>query len=65
MSKATAEILSNDTVTPNELRQILRAGKSACYDAIKSGQVPSFKFGGAIHIPSAWVRSVLQLTEAA
>jgi hypothetical protein len=65
MNATTATMLANDTITPDELRQILRAGKSACYDAIASGQVPHFRFGGSIHIPSAWVRSVLQLKEAA
>jgi hypothetical protein len=59
MNKVTAAILANDTVAPDELRLIFRTGRSATYSAIKSKQVPSFLFGGSIHIPSEWVRAKL------
>ena len=65
MNKVTAAILANDTISPDELRAILRAGRTATYAALKSRQVPSFTFGGSIHIPSAWVRAKLGLVEAA
>lgn len=34
-----------DVLTVDEVREILGMGRNAAYDAIKSGQIPSFKAG--------------------
>ena len=60
MNANTATILSNDTCTPQEIRRVLRSGKSAVYDAIKSGEIPSFRIGGTIKIPTSWLAAKLQ-----
>jgi hypothetical protein len=38
---------------------------NATYNAIKSGEIPSFRFGDSIRIPTSWMKQKLGLTEAA
>ncbi len=39
-----------DILTIDDVRAILRVGKGAAYDAIKSGLVPSFRVGRQIRV---------------
>jgi hypothetical protein len=59
MNPATAAILDYDFCSPSEVRQILRTGRNATYNAIKSGDIPSFRIGGVIKVPTTWVRTKL------
>jgi hypothetical protein len=59
MNDTTAAILSYDTCSPGELRRILRSGRNSTYDAIKSGDIPSFRVGNNIKIPTSWLRAKL------
>jgi excisionase family DNA binding protein len=60
-----ATILSNPALTPAEVRQVLRAGRNATYNAIRDGSIPSFKFGGQYRVPTVWIRKQLGLPDAA
>jgi excisionase family DNA binding protein len=60
-----AKILSNPALTPQEVRQLLRSGKNATYNAIKSGEIPSFRFGDSIRIPTVWMREKLGIPQEA
>jgi excisionase family DNA binding protein len=42
-----------DLVTPDEARAFLRVGRNAIYDLIKSGALPSVRFGKLIRVPKA------------
>jgi hypothetical protein len=53
MNQATAAILDYDFCSPSEVRQIHRTGRNATYNAIKSGNIPSFRIGGVIKVRSA------------
>jgi hypothetical protein len=55
---ATA-ILASHACSPQEARQVLRSGKSAFYTAIKNGDIPSFRIGNNIKIPTSWLREKL------
>jgi hypothetical protein len=59
MNAATAAILDYDFCSPSEVRQILRTGRNATYNAIKTGDIPSFRIGGVIKVPTTWLRAKL------
>jgi excisionase family DNA binding protein len=42
-----------DLVTPDEARAFLRVGRNTVYDLIKSGALPSVRFGKLIRVPKA------------
>jgi excisionase family DNA binding protein len=42
-----------DLVTPEEARAFLRVGRNMMYDLIKSGALPSVRFGKLIRLPKA------------
>jgi hypothetical protein len=65
MNPATAAILFHDFCSPGEVRKVLRIGRNATYNAIKSGDIPSFKIGGVIKVPTSWVRTKLGITTEA
>jgi hypothetical protein len=65
MNDATAAILSYDTCSPNELRRILRSGRNSTYNAIAAGEIPSFRVGNNIKIPTSWLREKLGILDAA
>ena len=45
-------------LTVPEAAAVLRLGKSACYDAITRGQIPSVRFGRKLRVPRG---AILQL----
>ena len=66
MDPDIAALLKNPALTPKEVRRILRSGRTSTEAAIKAGAIPSFRLcpGGAIKIPTSWVRAQLGLTES-
>jgi hypothetical protein len=65
MNDATAAILFHDTCSPQELRRVLRSGRNSTYNAIAAGEIPSFRVGNNIKIPTSWLREKLGLTQEA
>jgi excisionase family DNA binding protein len=65
MNETTAAILANPACTPREVRLLLRSGKNTIYAAIKSGEIPSFRIGHSIRIPTSWLRDKLGIPPAA
>ena len=43
---------------------LLGLSRNGAYDAIREGQIPHFKIGRSIRIPSAALRAMLQIDEA-
>ena len=64
MNDATAAILSHAFCSPGEVRQVLRTGRNATYNAIKSGDIPHTKIGGVIKVPVAWLRTAAGIEPA-
>lgn len=48
-----------DVLTPAEVMQILRMGRSKFYIAIREGQIPSIRLGRKILIPKAAIQEML------
>ncbi len=44
-----------------EAGRFLGLGRSASYEAVRRGEIPSFRLGGKIRIPTAALRRLLQL----
>ena len=65
MNDTIAAILSNPALTPLEVQRVLRTGRNSTYNAIKSGEIPSFRVGNNIKIPTSWVRAKLGIREVA
>lgn len=65
MNDATAAIFAHDFCSPGEARRILRTGRNSTYNAIAAGDIPSFRVGSTIKIPTSWLREKLRLSEAA
>jgi len=65
MDDTTAAILANLACTPQEARKILRTGKNVIYAAVESGEIPSFRIGNSIRIPTSWLRDKLGIPQAA
>lgn len=63
-----AERLPDPEVTPvlkpEVARHFLHLGRSAMYDAINRGEVPSIRIGRLIVIPTAALRRMLQVDDA-
>ena len=50
-------------LTVEELAEVLGTGRTATYDAVRRGEIPSFKIGRKVVIPTAAVRRLLCLDE--
>jgi hypothetical protein len=61
MTDALAALLLNPTLTPLEVRRILRVGHNAVYESIRTGQIESFRIGGKIKCPTAPIKKMLGL----
>jgi excisionase family DNA binding protein len=48
------------TYTVEEMRQHLRMGRSAAYEAVRRGQIPSVKIGGRYFIPRVRLEAFLR-----
>jgi excisionase family DNA binding protein len=49
------------TVTVEEAAPWFKLGRSAAYEAVRRGQIPSLKFGRAVRVPVAACRVLLGL----
>lgn len=47
-------------LSPAEVARALGMGRTACYAAIASGQIPSQKIGGLIRVPTAALKAMLE-----
>jgi excisionase family DNA binding protein len=48
-------------MTVEEVAEILGTGRTATYDAVRRGEIPSIKVGRKLVIPTAAVRRLLEL----
>jgi excisionase family DNA binding protein len=53
--------MENPTMTVEALAELLGSGRTATYDAVRRGEIPSIKVGRKIVIPTAAVRRLLEL----
>lgn len=51
------------TLTVEEVAEILGFGRTATYDAVRQGTIPSIKVGRKLVVPTAAVRRLLELDE--
>lgn len=47
--------VKNDWLTVEEISRTLRVGKVTLYKMLRSGAIPSRRFGKSIRIPAAWL----------
>jgi excisionase family DNA binding protein len=61
--KASAKraLMRDLTLSVEDAAVLLSLSRNGAYDAIKEGQIPHFKIGRSIRIPSAALRSMLQI----
>ncbi len=65
MDTQIKEALAGLTVPVPVAGKALGLGKNAAYRAAKRGEIPTVKIGGAIRVPTAALRRLLQIEEAA
>ncbi|CAN5462085.1 hypothetical protein BH20ACT21_BH20ACT21_00020 [soil metagenome] len=51
-------------LTVEEVARLLRVGRTACYSAIRSGELPSIRLGRAIRVPKHALADMLKAVEA-
>jgi len=51
------------TLTVEECAAVLRIGRSAAYQAVKAGQIPSIRVGRSIRVPRHRLERLLELHE--
>jgi excisionase family DNA binding protein len=49
------------TISVEEAGELLGIGRSTAYDAVRTGEIPSIRFGRKIVVPTAAVRRMLRL----
>ena len=58
---ASLDPIDQPTLTVEEVAAILGTGRTATYDAIRRGELPSIKVGRKLVVPTAAVRRLLEL----
>jgi excisionase family DNA binding protein len=58
---ASLDPLQKPTLTVEEVAEILGTGRTATYDAVKRGEIPSIRVGRKFLIPTNAVRHLLRL----
>jgi len=53
------------TVSVDDAAVLLRLSRGHAYDAVKEGHLPSFRIGRTIRVPTAALRAMLRIGEAA
>ncbi len=62
MKDELKQTLFRETVVKVEVAgHALGLGKSAIYNAVKRGDLPVVRIGGALRVPTAWLRRTLHL----
>lgn len=59
------ELLSRLTLTVPEAALVLDVGRDAAYQAVQRGEIPVIKIGKHIRVPTAKLRQMLGIAEAA
>ena len=49
------------TLTVEQAARYLSLGRSAAYEAVRRGEIPSLKFGRSVRVPTAALRRLLEL----
>jgi excisionase family DNA binding protein len=57
--------IATPTMTVEEVADVLGTGRTATYDAVRRGEIPSIKVGRKLVIPTAAIRRLLELDGAA
>jgi hypothetical protein len=65
MTDTLAALLLNPTLSPLEVRTILRVGHNSIYNALAANEIPHFRIGGKIKIRTSWLKKQLGISEAA
>ena len=42
-------------LTVDEVAEVIGTGRTATYDAIRRGQIPSFRVGRFVRVPAWWI----------
>lgn len=58
---ASLDPIDQPTLTVEEVAAIFGTGRTATYDAIRRGELPSIKVGRKLVVPTAAVRRLLEL----
>jgi excisionase family DNA binding protein len=53
--------LRRPVLSVEELAELLGTGRTATYDAVRRGEIPSIKIGRKVLVPTAAVRRLLEL----
>jgi excisionase family DNA binding protein len=61
MDAELQRLLSGLTLTVEQAGRALGIGRNAAYAAVKRGDIPTLKIGGAIRVPAAPLRRMLGL----
>jgi excisionase family DNA binding protein len=49
-----------EALTVEETAKVLRIGRSAAYDAVRRGEIPSIKIGRTLRIPGRRLQALLE-----
>jgi excisionase family DNA binding protein len=52
-------LLDQPVLTVEETARVLRLGRTACYEAVRAGSIPSVRLGRAIRVPGAALQTML------
>lgn len=52
------------TMTVEEAGKALGISRSTAYDAVRTGEIPSIRFGRRLLVPTAAIRNMVQLDQA-
>ena len=63
MATPSLDPFESPTMTVEDLAELLQCGRTATYDAVRRGEIPSFKVGRRFIIPTAAVRRQLALDD--
>ncbi|NMM23274.1 MAG: helix-turn-helix domain-containing protein [Phycicoccus sp.] len=58
-----ARLFQKLTLSVEETRQLLGIGRTAAYEAVRSGEIPSVRVGGRVLVPVASLLRLLGSTE--
>ena len=61
-ASARKALMSDLALSVEDAAILLGMSRNGAYDAIREGQIPHFKIGRCIRVPSAALRSMLQIS---
>ena len=63
MATPSLDPFESPTMTVEDLAELLQCGRTATYDAVRRGEIPTIKVGRRFIIPTAAVRRLLALDD--